>query len=54
MAQALGTGQDVLAGGAAVLDMAPSVESLDSLRAGVAGVREKLLGYKISAQGGTT
>ncbi|WP_224241996.1 DNA circularization N-terminal domain-containing protein [Hyalangium gracile] len=54
MAKALGTGQDVLAGGAAVLDMAPSVESLDSLRTGVANVRQKLLGYKSSAaQGGT-
>ncbi len=51
MAQALGTSQDVLAGGAAVLDMAPTPESLDALRAGVASVREQLLGYKLS--GGT-
>ena len=52
MAQALGTGKDVLAGGATVLGMAPSVESLDALRAGVASVKEKLLGYKTPALGG--
>lgn len=58
LAQALGTGQDVLAGGATVLDMAPSVEQVDSVRTSVAGIRTRLLTYKVqprtAAAGGSS
>lgn len=47
VAQVLGTGKDVLAGGASVLDMAPTVEQVDALRQSVAGIRERLLTYKV-------
>jgi hypothetical protein len=46
LSQALGVGRDVLKGGAAVLDSAPPVESIDGLRAQLARLQQSLEQYK--------
>ncbi len=53
VSQALELGRDVLDKGGQVLGAAPSVESVDALRADVSSVRERLLGYKVAPGGGT-